>query len=109
MRTLVSSIALILSFLLIGCDAVDTLSHGFEHGEAVSKSLLEVTGEKPVVNFNAFNGTLSRIDIVFKKPPQKHTLAQIKELAKTTVAKEFKQKPASLVVSFSFETSAMPD
>lgn len=109
MRALVSFIAMMLSLLLIGCDAVDTISHGFEHGKAVSQSLLEVTGEKPVVNFNSNNGTLTRVDIIFKKPPQKHSVEQIKALAKTTVANHFKQKPELLVVSFAFETSDMPD
>ena len=109
MRNLFTCIILMLSCLLSGCYAVDTLSNGFKHGEAVSKAMLDATGEKPVVRFNAQNGTLLNVEVMFKKPPQKLSLAQIRALVKTAVASEFKQKPEVLIVSFAFKTSAIPD
>ncbi len=109
MRALRFNFVLMFTMLLLGCNAADTITNGMKHTEAISKTLLEATGEKPFIGFNWSNGTLHNINIMFDKPPQKLTLAQIKQLAKTAVAAQFKQQPEQLIISFSFNTKDMPD
>lgn len=98
--TVISTLAL--TALLCACNAADTIGNGFSHSQAVTQSLLQSTGEKPFVSFNWSNGSLNSVNVMFPKVPQKLTLAQIKQLVKEAVSKEFKQKPDQLLVSFNF-------
>jgi hypothetical protein len=85
---------------LAGCDAVDSMRNGFEHSQAVSTELEKSLGLKSYVGFNWNNGSLTSVNVTFQGIPKDHSLADIIEISRQTVLKEFKQEPKQIVVSF---------
>ena len=88
---------------IAGCDAVDSMKNGLEHSEAVSASLEKSLGEKPFVGFNWNNGSLTAVSVTFSGVPKDRSLAEIADLSRTAVLKEFKQEPKQIVISFAFK------
>jgi len=90
-RPLAAIALAIVAFCLIGCDAVDSFKNRFAHSEAVSASLEKALGEKPFVGFNWNNGSLTSVTVTFEGVPKDRTLAEIADLSRAAVLKEFKQ------------------
>lgn len=88
---------------LVACNAVDAVRNGFEHSKAVSARLEKSVGRKSAVGFNWQNGALTSVNVRFDGLPEDRSLAQIAELSREAVRREFKQAPKHLVVSFSIE------
>jgi len=91
---------LLLSLMLWGCDAVDTMKEGFAHSQAVSVELERSIGLKSYVGFNWNNGSLTSVNVTFDGIPKNKSLPEISEAAKAAVLKEFRQEPKQIVVAF---------
>ena len=91
------------SVLLAACDAVDSMTEGYSHAEAVSTKLENSLGLKSQVGFNWHNGTLVSVTVTFSGVPNTPSLADISAHARDAVRAEFKQRPKTLVVACSID------
>jgi len=94
---------LVLAAALAGCDAVNVLKDGLKQARAVETDLAEATGVKPQVGFNWHNGQLTSVTVSFPKLYEDKPLRELASLTRAAVAKEFKQAPKSILLSFSLE------
>src|SRR5512140_146000 len=89
---------------LAACDAVDLISKGLSYSTAVAADLERYTGLKPEVGFNWHNGNLQSVTVTVTVTfPKVYVGKPLDELAGTVrevVAKEFKQKPDTIVLGF---------
>ena len=90
----------LLAAALAGCDAVNTVSDGLKHSRAVETDLAEVTGVKPNVGFSWNNGRLTSVTVSFPKLYEDKPLRELAALTRAAVAKEFKQTPKTILLSF---------
>lgn len=88
-------------FLLSACDSIDSMTEGFAHTQAVSASLEKTTGLKSVVGFNWNNGSLTSVNVNFDGVPEKASLQEVAAESRKAVLSEFKQRPKTIVISFS--------
>jgi hypothetical protein len=92
--------ALILALNLTACDAVNTVTEGFQHARAVERDLESSTGLKPQVGFNWHNGRLLSVTVQFPRLYDAKPLRELAPVVRTAVESQFKQKPDQIVVSF---------
>jgi len=103
MRKNIVPMLIALSFtalVLFGCDAVDSMQHGFEHSQAVSEKIEKTLGVKSFVGFHWNNGSLTSVNVTFNKVPAEHSLSEIIDLSKEAVIGEFKQEPKEIIIAF---------
>ena len=98
-RTMV--LLLVASVSLAACDAVDTMTDGFAHSQAVSAKLESSLGLKNTVGFRWNNGSLDSVTITFEGVPNSPSLPEIAVHVKQAVIAEFKQPPKAIVLAFS--------
>ena len=92
---------LVVAALLGGCDAVDTMTDGFSHSQAVSTKLESSLGLKSYVGFNWNNGVLNSVTVTFDGVPTATSLPEVVSKSREAVLAEFKQSPKTIVVAFS--------
>ncbi len=92
---------LILAFSLAGCDAVNTLTDGFRHAQAVESDLQASIGIRPRVGFNWNNGRLVSVTVAFPKLYVEKPLTQLADTVRRSVTNEFRQTPGDIVLAFS--------
>ena len=95
--------AVILATTLAGCDAVNTMTEGFKHAKAVEADMAEATGVKPNVGFSWNNGRLTSVTVSFPKLYEDKPLRELAALSRAAVAKEFKQTPKTILLSFAID------
>jgi hypothetical protein len=93
----------ILAAALAGCDAVNTMTEGFKHAKAVEADIAEATGVKPGVGFSWNNGQLTSVTVSFPKLYEDKPLRELAALSRAAVAKEFKQTPKAILLSFAID------
>ena len=91
---------LVVLLALAGCDAVNTVTEGFNHAKAVEKDLEGSTGVKPSVGFNWNNGRLTSVTVTFPRLIESKPLHDLAEAARASVTREFKQTPDNIVLAF---------
>jgi hypothetical protein len=94
---------LVLAAALAGCDAVNTVTEGFKHAKAVEADIAEATGVKPNVGFSWNNGKLTSVTVSFPKLYEDKPLRELAALSRGAVAKEFKQTPKTILLSFAID------
>jgi len=92
--------ALALVLTLAACDAVNTMTDGFNHAKAVENDLAGSIGVKPSVGFNWRNGSLVQVTVMFPRIVESKPLHELAEAARAAVGREFKQTPDSVVLAF---------
>ncbi|HEY2136731.1 MAG TPA: hypothetical protein VGH49_12635 [Xanthobacteraceae bacterium] len=92
--------AFILALTLAACDAVNTVTDGFSHANAVSTDLEGSTGTRPQVGFNWNNGRLISVTVTYPRLVESKPLRDLAEAARASIGKEFKQKPENVVLAF---------
>ncbi len=92
--------ALALVLTLAACDAVNTMTDGFKHAQAVENDLQGSTGVKPNVGFNWRNGTLVQVTVTFPRLIESKPLHELAEAARAAVGREFKQTPEYILIAF---------
>jgi hypothetical protein len=92
--------ALGLALTLAACDAVNTLTDGFNHAKAVEKDLEGSTGVKPNVGFNWNNGRLTSVTVTFPRLIESKPLHDLADAARAAVSREFKQTPDNILLAF---------
>jgi hypothetical protein len=90
----------ILAACLAACGVISTLVDGFRISKAVESDLKEMTGVKPQVGFNWTNGRLVTVTVTFPQLYESQSLRELAGNVRIAVAKEFKQTPENIVLSF---------
>jgi hypothetical protein len=91
----------IFAISLVACDAVSTVTEGFNQAKAVASDLEESTGVKPEVGFNWNNGRLVSVTVAFPSLYEAKPLRELAETTRTSVTRQFKQTPDNIVLAFS--------
>src|SRR5262245_56016096 len=91
---------LIIALTLAACDAVNTVTEGFKQARAVETDLETSTGLRPQVGFYWNNGKLTSVTVMFPRVHDGKPLPELAEAVRSAVAKEFKQMPDNIIVSF---------
>jgi len=94
---------LLLGFSLAACDAVNTVTEGFNHAKAVETALEGSTGVRPQVGFAWNNGRLTSVTVTYPRLNESKPLPELAATIREAVIKEFKQKPEKIVVAFAVE------
>ena len=94
-------VSLLCVLSLVACDAMDTMTDGISHSQAVSDKLESSLGLKSYVGFQWNNGSLNSVTVTFEGLPNSPGLPEISEQVKRAVSAEFKQIPKTIVVAFS--------
>jgi hypothetical protein len=97
---------LVLAAGLAACGPISTLVEGFKYAKAVETDLEEATGLRPGVGFNWHNGRLTSVTVIFPRLYDAKPLRELAEVTRAAVAKEFKQTPEHIVLSFSLDKTA---
>jgi hypothetical protein len=92
--------ALLVAVALAACDAVSTMTEGFQHMRAVETDLEKSIGIKPQVGFNWHNGRLTSVNVTFSGIQEGKPLRELTETVRASVEQNFKQKPQQIVVAF---------
>ena len=92
--------AVILALAVTGCDQLASVKHMFGYANAATSALEGELGVKPQVAFNAHNGKLTSVTVHFPGLYDKKPLAELAERVHTVIAREFRQKPPSVVLAF---------
>jgi len=92
---------LIVALTLASCDVVNTVTDGFKQARAVETDLESSTGLRPQVGFNWNNGRLTSVTVMFPRVHNGKPLPELADAVRTAIAKEFKQTPENIVLSFS--------
>lgn len=95
-----AAVVLVLAIALSACDVVSTLREGLQQAKAAEDDLAQSTGMKPEIGFNWRNGRLTTVTVAFPRLYEAKPLAELAGLVRTAVAKEFKQTPDKIVLSF---------
>jgi ABC-type glycerol-3-phosphate transport system substrate-binding protein len=101
MRKAITIIALAAG--LAGCGAADLISNGLRYTAAVETDLEQATGIKPQVGFNWSNGGFKSVTVTFPRLYAGKPLGELADAVREVVAKEFKQKPDTIVLAFALE------
>jgi hypothetical protein len=88
---------------LSACGSASTVTEGFKEASAVEDDLQAGLGAKTLVGFKWRGGLLTQVSVFFSETPKDKSLQEIEAAAKAAIAKEFKQVPETVVVSFSFK------
>jgi hypothetical protein len=91
----------IIAISLAACDAVNTVTEGFNHAKAVESDLEESTGIKPRVGFNWNNGRLTSVTVSFPSIYEAKPLRELAETTRESVTRQFQQTPENIVLTFS--------
>src|SRR5215471_2489233 len=91
---------LLVGFSLAACDAVNTVTEGFNHAKAVETDLEGSTGVKPNVGFNWNNGRLTSVTVTYPRLIESKPLHDLAAAARASVTREFKQTPDNIVLAF---------
>ncbi len=94
-------VLMVLATGLAACGPISTLTEGFKEAKAVETDLEQFTGMKPNVGFNWNNGRLTSVNVAFPRVYDGKPLTDLVAEVRSTVAKEFKQKPENIVLAFS--------
>jgi hypothetical protein len=94
---------LVMAAALAGCDLVSALKDGLKHAGAVETDLAEVTGVRPQVGFNWNNGRLTSVTVNFPRLYEEKPLRELAGLARAAIAKEFKETPKTILLSFTLD------
>ena len=89
-----------------GCDMIKSATNAFKHAEVAAGEIETATGVKPSVGFNWNNGRLTDVTVTFPQLLEGKPLRELSETVRTTVAKEFKQEPGRIVLSFVLQKPA---
>src|SRR5579862_7162871 len=87
---------------LAACGSASTITQGFAEAAAVENDLQASMNVKTLVSFNWRGGLLTEVTVFFSQTPKDKTLQEIEAAAKAAIAKEFKQVPEAIIVSFTF-------
>jgi hypothetical protein len=90
----------IVAACLAACGVISTLVDGFKISNAVESDLKEMTGVKPQVGFNWTNGRLVTVTVTFPQLYESQSLRELAGNVRIAIAKEFKQTPENIVLSF---------
>ena len=93
--------ALVFALTLAACDAVNTVTEGFSHAQAVETDLEQATGVRPQVGFNWNNGRLVSVTVQYPRIVESKRLSELGETARASVSRQFKQTPENIVLAFS--------
>jgi ABC-type glycerol-3-phosphate transport system substrate-binding protein len=93
---------LIGALALAACGSASTITQGFKEATAVEDDLKTGLGAKAIVGFKWRGGLLTEVTVFFSETPKDKSLQEIEAAAKAAIAKEFKQTPETIVVSFTF-------
>ena len=94
---------LIAALALAACGSASTITQGFKEATAVENDLQASLDVKTLVGFKWRGGLLTEVTVFFSETPKDKTLEEIEAAAKAAIAKEFKQAPETIVVSFTFK------
>ena len=94
---------LLVALTLAACDAVNTVTEGFNHAKAVETDLEGSTGVRPQVGFAWNNGRLTSVTVTYPRLNESKPLPELAAAIREAVTKEFKQKPDKIVVAFAVE------
>ncbi len=92
---------LIVALTLAACDVVSNVTDIVKQAQAVEADLEKSTGLRPQVAFNWNNGQLRSVTVVFPRIHDTKSLPELADAVRSAVAKEFKQPPENIVLSFS--------
>jgi hypothetical protein len=92
---------LVLALGLAACDAVNTMTDGMKHVQAIESDLATSTGVRPKVGFNWSNGRLVQVTVAYPKLNEAKPLRELAETVRASVTREFKQTPDNIVLAFS--------
>jgi hypothetical protein len=85
---------------LAGCSVVDSVKALFKQASAVAELVERSLGLKPEVTFNWHNGKLIVVRVDFPRLYLAKPLAEVSEIVRASVEKEFEQKPGAIVIGF---------
>ena len=88
---------------LMGCDAVSVLTDGVKQAKAVEADIEEAIGVRPNVGFRWNNGQLTSVTVGFPKLYDGKPLRELAVVSREAVAKEFKQTPKMILLSFTID------
>jgi hypothetical protein len=94
---------LLVALGLAACDAMNTMTEGFNHAKAVETDLEGSTGVRPNVGFSWNNGRLTSVTVTYPRLNETKPLPELAATIREAVTKEFKQKPERIVVAFAVE------
>lgn len=89
----------VIAAALGGCGFFDTLTEGLKNAGAVDAALEQMVGLKPTTGFNVKNDYMV-VTVTFPRPYDAKPLAELGEIVRGVVEKEFKKKPNDIVLSF---------
>lgn len=91
---------LVLAACLSACNPIGAAMDGMKYAKAVEADLEAATGVKPAVGFNWHNGRLTSVTVLYPGLYKDKPLPELAEAVRAAVAKEFKQTPETIVLSF---------
>jgi hypothetical protein len=97
---------LIVALTLASCDVVSNVTDIFKQAQAVETDLEKSTGLRPRVGADWKNGRLESVTVMFPRVHDGKPLPELAEAVRTAVAKEFKQTPENIILSFSLGKGA---
>jgi hypothetical protein len=92
---------LIVALTLASCDVVSNVTDIFKQAQAVETDLEKSTGLRPRVGADWKNGRLETVTVMFPRVHDGKPLPELADAVRTAVAKEFKQTPENIILSFS--------
>ncbi len=87
---------------LAACGSASTVTQGFAEAAAVENDLQASLIVKTLVSFKWRGGLLTEVTVFFSETPKDKTLPEIEAATKVAIAKEFKQVPEAINVTFTF-------
>jgi hypothetical protein len=91
----------VLAASLAACGPVDSLVDGFKHVKDIENDLEQAAGLRPSVGFNWNNGRLRSVTVTFPRLIETKPVGELAQAVRAAVAKEFKQTPDTILLSFS--------
>ena len=86
---------------LSACDAVSTVTDGFNQAKTVEAEVESAIGVRPQVGFNWQNGQLRQVTVSFPGLYEGKPLRELAGVVRAAVGKGFKQTPDTIVIGFS--------
>jgi hypothetical protein len=97
---------LIVALTLAACDVVSNVTDIFKQAQAVESDLEKSTGLRPRVGADWKNGRLESVTVMFPRIHDTMPAREVADAVRAAVAKEFKQTPENLILSFSLGKGA---
>jgi hypothetical protein len=101
-------IIFIVAAVLAACGVISTLVDGIKISRAVENDLAVMTGVKPQVGFNWNNGRLVTVTVTFPQLYENQPLRELAGSVRLAIAKEFKQTPENVLLSFALGKGNAP-